>query len=343
MVSKSKPNIDCYEGEWRRPINDLQDQLDGGGNKSIHDETTAQAAGFSNGAPIHGTVHWSQLTPLLLKVYGKEWFEKGTISTSFKTVVTHLQPVKAFIEKPNRPKEIPLQVKVWMEHMDGRLVFDGTASLGKDDDSTMIDRQLQKNKPLKGNLVFVPYKPNTKSSSIEQACITWDDKIIGKLFPFTTKEKLDVITEWHPWFSQEHFSSSEKSPWEKPILSPEALNQIMLYTWNDQVKWPDPPYNLLPPNETPVGMFGACEVKIHNGPVFLNKTYAISREIIATGETPRTEFRWTKTTMRDSGDSGQVIAEMTLQDMLLKNTVKGYDELRLIANRQSLSNSYSRL
>ena len=34
-------------------------------------------------APIHGTVHWSQLTPLLLEAFGKEWFETGCISVHF--------------------------------------------------------------------------------------------------------------------------------------------------------------------------------------------------------------------------------------------------------------------
>ena len=34
--------------------------------KTIHDEKTAAAVGFSGGAPIHGTVHWSQFTPLML-------------------------------------------------------------------------------------------------------------------------------------------------------------------------------------------------------------------------------------------------------------------------------------
>ena len=74
-----------------------------------------------------------------------------------------------------------------------------------------------------------------------------------------------------------------------PILPPEALNQIMLYTI-DRVKWPPAPYSVLPAGKTPVGLFGGCEVKIHHGPVFMGDTYYISRELIAVGETPRTKW-----------------------------------------------------
>lgn len=67
-------------------------------------------------APIHGTVHWSQLTPLLLEAFGKEWFETGCISVHFVKMVGHLQPVRCFLESEGS------QRKVWMEHMDGSSV-----------------------------------------------------------------------------------------------------------------------------------------------------------------------------------------------------------------------------
>ena len=99
MPSLSRPGVDCLETEWRRPWNDLQDQHVGGGHKAIHDDETAAKVGFS-AAPIHGTVHWSQFTPLLLKAFGKEWFETGSISVHFQNAVSHLQPVKAFMARP---------------------------------------------------------------------------------------------------------------------------------------------------------------------------------------------------------------------------------------------------
>merc|ERR1711869_133000 len=69
---------------------------------------------------------------------------------------------------------------------------------------------------------------------------------------------------------------------------------------------------------TPVGLFGACEVILHNGPVFVDETYQITREIVGKGETPRAEFSWTRTYLKDK--SGKMIAEMTLQNMMLKGS-----------------------
>lgn len=325
-MSKSKPNVECIAGEWRRPVNDLRDQTVGGGHKAIHDDDTAAAAGFA-GAPIHGTVHWSQLTPLLLRVWGQEWFERGTISVAFKTIVTDLQPVRAFIERPSGVGQ--RQLMLWMEHVDGRVVFDGTASLGDDGGDTMVDRQIRRVKPVRGQLVFVPHSVGTKTIGIEEAQIDWG-RVIGSLFPFTPERKLEIITEWHPWFSKEY---GRDSPWGRPILPPEALNQIMLYTI-PRAEWPDAP-SWLPEGKTPVSLFGGCEVKVLNGPCFVGEKYFITRELVASGETPKTEFRWTKAVMKDS--SGVVVAEMTLQDMMLKGTIQKYEDLRGIANATAKS------
>jgi hypothetical protein len=326
-MSKCRPDVDCLQGEWRRPHNDLQEQEVGGGHKAIHDDETAAAAGFS-GAPIHGTVHWSSFTPLLLDIFGQEWFERGTISVSFKNIVTHLQPVKAFIEKPAAGQQ---QVMIWMEHVDGQMVLDGTASVC-DGGETMVDQQIARIKPVGGQLVFIPQPIGTKTVGEETAEIKWGEPI-GPLFPFTLDRKLEIITEWHPWFSKEHGGDS---PWGRPILPPEALNQILFVT-SDRSKWPsldsDNYLGLPRGSQTPVGLFGGCEVKIHNGPCFVDEPYTVSREMIAVGETPKTEFQWTKSTMHDA--AGRLVAEMTLQNMMLKGSVEGYAELRAAADAAS--------
>eukprot|EP01052_Picozoa_sp_SAG31_P042076 SAG31_NODE_6567_length_1972_cov_3.049653_2_plen_108_part_00 len=86
----------------------------------------------------------------------------------------------------------------------------------------------------------------------------------------------------------------------------------------------------LPGGQTPVGLFGGCEVRIHSGPVFVDEEYSITRELVAVGETPKTEFRWTRAEMHDN--RGRLIAEMTLQEMMLKGSVKGYTKMRTAAN-----------
>jgi hypothetical protein len=326
MVSKQKPHLRYYEGEWRRPINDLRHQQVGGGNKAIHDDETAKAAGFAQGAPIHGTVHWSQFTPLVCQAFGaKEWFERGIISVTFRSIVTDSQPVKAFIEIPSSKYE---QVSCWMEHVDGRLVLEGTVGLNypnRRNESPFLEQQLEKIKPVDGNLVFCNLKVGTKTLSLEKARISFD-KVVGPLFPFILNEKLDIITEWHPWFDKEF---GQQSPWKRPVLAPECWNQIMLYTMSDS-NWPKPPYNFLPEGKTPVGLFGGCQVRLWS-PIFADETYTISRELMAVGETPKTEFRFVRTQLK-SISTGDLVAEMILQDMMLKSTIENYQNLRDQAN-----------
>lgn len=283
--SISQPGRTCLAGEWRRPHNDLQDQKVGGGHKAIHDDATAAAIGFG-AAPIHGTVHWSQFTPLLLEAFGPAWFETGSISVHFKTPVSHLQPVRAFAAMPASgtctPTEAggaaaPLQLDIWMEHMDGRVVLQGTASVGARSTvfataaaahpPTMAARKIAGIKPVVGELLFVRAPVGTKSTNVETARIDFDREI-GPLFPFTLNQKLKIITEYHPWFSEEQGWSS---PWGKAILPPEALNAIMLgfCGTTESPQWPNHPdeddwFNEAADGATPVGLFGGCEVIMHN-------------------------------------------------------------------------------
>jgi len=328
-MSKSRPHCDCFAGEWRRPHNDLQEQEVGGGHKAIHDDATAAKVGLKL-APIHGTVHWSQLTPLLLQAFGPAWFETGSISVHFLNMVGHLQPVRAFLAKPD-PGKTAQQVDVWMEHLDGKVVFEGTASVGLKPGgmTTMAQSKIASIKPVKGSLLFNRIEPGTKSLDLEPAKIEFD-QVIGPLFPFTHRRKLEIITEFHPWFSEE---AGQSSPWGRPILPPESFNQIMLGMVGDAAPPRFPPS---PGDEwlhkalggrTPVGLFGGCEVILHSGPIFVGQAYDCIRELVGRGETPKAEFRWTRTYLHESG-SGKLVAEMTLQEMQLKNSLEGYAELR---------------
>ncbi|CAE7691665.1 KIF15, partial [Symbiodinium necroappetens] len=201
-----------------------QEQQVGGGHNSIHDDSTAEQVGLKL-APIHGTVHWSQLTPLLLQAFGPAWFETGSVSVHFVNMVGHRQPVRAFIAKPD-PSKSAQQLDIWMEHLDGRLVFEGTASVGLQpgEMTTMAQSKIARMKPVSGKLLFTRHDPGTRSLEPESAKIEFD-KVIGPLFPFTHRRKLEIITEFHPWFSEE---AGHTSPWGKPILPPESFNQIML-------------------------------------------------------------------------------------------------------------------
>ena len=62
-----------------------------------------------------------------------------------------------------------------------------------------------------------------------------------------------------------------------------------------------------------------------DGPVFVGQKYLLDCSILAVGETPRTEFYWTRSVLRDPSREGTpVVAEMDLQSMSMKNSSELY-------------------
>ena len=96
------------------------------GKGSIHDDATAAELGFRGGT-VAGDVHMNQFPPILIQVFGNEWFERGNLSLSFKNATVDLEKVQVFVE-PLAPDQ--QQTKVWMEREDGMLVCTGTAAVG---------------------------------------------------------------------------------------------------------------------------------------------------------------------------------------------------------------------
>merc|ERR1719401_106424 len=92
-------------------------------------------------------------------------------------------------------------------------------------------------KPVKGSLAFVRYPVGTASTNTEPAIVNSEGEI-GPMFPFTYKDKLECITEYHPWFDKEMGTSS---PWGRPIIPPECWNQILLGSCGTTVgaRWPE--------------------------------------------------------------------------------------------------------
>ena len=83
-------------GPFRAPANLAADV-----RGSIHDDATAQKLGFRGGT-VAGSVHMQQFPPLLVRAFGPEWFETGTISTYFRNATTHGEPVRPFGRVPAR-------------------------------------------------------------------------------------------------------------------------------------------------------------------------------------------------------------------------------------------------
>ena len=126
------------------------------GHLSLHDaENAAKILGTADdpkgggqdhldGAPIHGTTHMSQFTPLCLDVLRAAWFQRGSLSVHFLRMVSHLMPIQAHIRRP-QPGQTQVECGITFE--DGELVLQGTASCGErraEDGPSMVEQRLAK-------------------------------------------------------------------------------------------------------------------------------------------------------------------------------------------------------
>jgi hypothetical protein len=78
------------------------------------------------------------------------------------------------------------------------------------------------------------------------------------------------------------------------------------------------------PVRSPVmGLFLDLEIKLIHGPVFLDQTYSLHREVIGLSQSRKTESYWVRTTLTDT-DTGKVAAEVTLHSGVFKASYPGY-------------------
>src|SRR5436190_5795249 len=112
-------------GPWRAPAQMLAEQ-EVDGHASVHDADSAAGLGLA-GAPIEGPTHFSQLDPLAVALWGDAWFERGCISSHFRTMVVEGERVQASMTSTSAST-----ADIEAHKEDGTPVLVGTASVGPD-------------------------------------------------------------------------------------------------------------------------------------------------------------------------------------------------------------------
>jgi hypothetical protein len=74
-----------------------------------------------------------------------------------------------------------------------------------------------------------------------------------------------------------------------------------------------------------VGLYGAIEVRHINGPVFAERDYTVSAKILAVGQTPKTEYLWFETLMREPSN-GRDVASMIMMLRFMKASARAWRE-----------------
>ena len=273
-----------------------------GDHASIHDDITATEFGFAQGA-IEGPTHFSQFVPLLATLWGQKWFETGCISVHYEQVCYEGDAVRAQVAFVG---DAPRVGQITMEKEDGSRVLSGTASVGPDYGETELEGRLARVIPPKAPRILDRLAVGQKAEP-GVVIMSYVDRM-GSLYPYSLEEKLKVITEPSPWYEAERGRSS---PWGRSVIPLEMLSVLAQYTSTDA----------FPVREPSVALFIDQEIRLIGGPLFVGQEYEVERDIVALGESRRTESYWVATTLYDRHDHAPVM-NMLLHTGVLKESYK---------------------
>ncbi len=294
-------------GPLRRPRQMLADQ-EYSGHSSIHDDAMAEKLGFRAG-PIEGPTHFSLFPPLLEKIWGQAWFERGCISGHYQNMVIEGEEVRACAEIPPQGAA---ETRVWAEKADGTPVLEASAHLGPDFGETLLEKRLQTLRP-PGELLILAELAVGMRGAVDEIVRMAADQHMGALYPFSLEQKLAVITETTPWY---HDAAS--APWGRAIIPLEMISVLAEYSSR---------LAEFPVRGPAIGLFADQEIRLIDGPLFVGETYLIRREIAALSESKRTESYWVRSRIYDA--TGVTLkAEMLLNHATLKDSYPGYAEVK---------------
>lgn len=300
-----KTNYDTpliLSGPFRQPKQMLLEQ-EYAGHKSLHDGDVASKLGLKD-APIEGPTHFSQFVPLLVKIWGKDWYERGCFSAHFLNMVVEGEEVKAFVEWPKKGQT---STRCWAEKADGSPVLEASASIG-DAGATLLDQRMAKLRPVDRLVILEDLQVGQKGEK-EEEVIMKASQHMGKLYPFSLAQKLESITE-----KSSFYSDASQSPWGQPILPLEMVSVLSMYTFHEagfEVKQPS------------IGLFADLEIRMIKGPLLVGESYKIRREIVALGESRRTEGFWTRSYILNT-EGTEVLAEVLLHQAVFKHSYPDY-------------------
>ena len=274
-------------GPWCRPKNTSADEKGG-----IHDDDTAQGLGFEGGT-IAGSIHMEQFPPLLLEMFGADFWQTGTLSMYFRSATVDREPVRCLTTDPKRVGNIR-RTNVWMEKEDGTIVASGTASCGGHDEKSELRRKLESIRPISELRILKNLEVGARCE--DQRCFVEDSFLDAQLV---------VITEPLSCYKTSNEFSGRVLP----------VTQV--------VRAFDPPeVALITEVEPPfVGLYGAIEIEFINGPVFAETEYKGSGEIVGLSDSPQTEILWRDSILM----TDKPIARMLKMDRLMKNSSPRWD------------------
>ncbi|MFX1281467.1 MAG: hypothetical protein ACFFA3_19115 [Promethearchaeota archaeon] len=269
-------------GGWREPKNIWRNLT-----TSIHDDSTAQKVGMRGGT-IPGTIHLSLFPPVMLEVFGDQWFETGSLSLYYTFATTDREKVRAVIAQPPEGAT-DIQVEARVEMPDGKIVAKGTVSIGKPNEKSYLQALELKSSDPEEIRILSEFKTGYEFQPREFV-ITQEQ----------VEKELVAITDHLAYYKG-------NSPWGCGILSPTAMNRVMALGAE------------LTATRTlnAVAFYGATEIQNINGPVKVEVPYKVTGKIVCVGASPKTEYFWYDSLLEEK-ESGKQIATMRHMNRFMK-------------------------
>jgi hypothetical protein len=229
------------------------------------------------GGTVAGSIHMEQFPPLLIRIFGDAWLKTGGLSLKFKTPTTDREPVRCFARTLSDTR-----AAIWMEKEDGTRINEGTASLGPDPKSALREH-VAALKP-HGELRMLAKARAGETVADVTASVAWER--LARHLPGVT-EKLSVYEEGAL----------------PPNLAIDALRAVET--------------GLIPVDGPFVGLYGAIELQMLDGPLFADHGYIARGRVLGFDDSPKTEGVWYESTLRDPA-TGRDAASMIMHSRLMK-------------------------
>lgn len=297
--------VEKRDGAWSGPLRAPKQMLAVqvyDGHASIHDDATAQKLGFKGGT-IEGPTHFSQFAPLGYATWGDRFLSNGCISAHYRAPVFEGEQVQAFLREP---APSATQAEIWMLRANGDEILRGSASVGPKFPQSALERRLTELPPLRDPVLLADVKVGMRSQRTPVSMSA--DQHMGDLYPFSLTQKLTRITEPSPAYA------TRQNAWGRPIVPLEMISVLMQYTSRVDgfaIRGPA------------VGLFADQEIRLLDGPVFVDELYDVEREIVFIGGSKRTESIWIRSTLFARG-TNRKIAQMLLNLASMKESYARY-------------------
>lgn len=295
---------DTVTGPARQPRQMLADQQYDG-HASVHDDDVASELGLA-GAPIEGPTHFSQFDPIGVEMWGRRWFETGCLSAHFQTMVVEGETVVATATFPDGGS-----ARIDAAKSDGSPVLTGTMSVDPAAPTELRERLRTARDRDVGELFVVDQVTVGDRHRSDGAVAIDMETPNGDLYPFSLRQKLDRISEPSSWYE------SGANPWGRPILPFEMFSILASKIGAG-----------LPVRGPAVGLFIDLEVRALGTPLFVDEEYVLEREVLAVGQSRKTESYWVETVVRLAA-SGAPVATVLLHSGVFKASYAGYPADRL--------------